>query len=156
MFLAKKNLKIRVILFVLAMHFIAYSVRGSAHPNQSEICPANAYGFCIGDRVINSSKEIGTITQIFRGSYLLIHFDQEIRSEIVSAESVNRSVNCSGPICRGQRVTNFLNQQGLVNEVFSNGVAEIILLPSQRVVLRKVNEISLDRSITPSPLEVTP
>ncbi len=116
---------------------------GVASASSQETCDRSLQSFCAGDRVISYSLKVGSVLQVFKSNRLLIQFDNQIRAEILSPSQVNQSVSCSGQICRGQQVTNFMNQTGQVVEVFSSGWVRIYLSAEQTVVLRKISEISI-------------
>ena len=137
-----KKLNLQTLLMVCALSITTMSAQAES---VQSTCDRSQQAICLGDRVMSGSLQTGSVLQIFASGRLLVRFDRQMRAEILSPGEVISAVSCSGQICQGALVTNFLNQRGQVAEVFANGWARIILQDSQRSVLRKVTEISIDR-----------
>jgi hypothetical protein len=77
-------------------------------------------GFCTGARVMYTSKDTGTILQVYSNGKAQVDWDNFTTHSIVLLSQLSKGYRCSGNLCRGERVI-YGTETGSVVEIFNNG-----------------------------------
>jgi len=113
--------------FILLASFLATSI--------AMACPSDK--LCNGDRIIDSSNNIGEVIEVFSNGKAKVLFDGSFRN----TNNLGKGYRCIESVCSGDRIIDSSNNIGEVIEVFSNGKAKVLFDGSFSYSFRNTNNL---------------
>lgn len=102
-------------------------------------CPSDR--MCSGDRMIDSSENVGRVLEVFSNGQARVDLDRYTGTYIRQVNTLGKGVGCFQHICVGDRIVDSSENVGTVKEVFDNGKARVDLDRYTGTYIRQVNTL---------------
>jgi hypothetical protein len=81
---------------------------------------------CVGDRVIDSGDNVGTVKEVFDNGRSKVDLDR-FGTEIRSTSFLGKGFRCIENVCVNDRAIDNRNKRGTIKELFDNGKSKVYL-----------------------------
>lgn len=97
-----------------------------------------------GDRVIDSSGNVGTVKEVFNNGKARVELDSYSDTYIRSIDSLGKGYRCIDGICVGNRIMDSSSNVGTVKELFDNGKARVELDRYSGTYIRSFDNLGIE------------